>query len=135
MANTYLMKAEIGWQKMCKKAYILGILAASTLGVLPFAGQASANPCCQPRGGDNAVVQTSTQQANVTGKGNAVNQNSNQLVNTASNTSTSVRPTRTTSTRTTPRRTAQVRTRRPVHRPAPAAAPCKTIEKGMGIRV
>ena len=120
MANTCSTKAEIGFRKMLKKAYFLVILTASTLGIVPFAGQASANPCCQPRGGDNAVVQTSNQQANVTGKGNAVHQNANQSVNTANNTNTRAR-----ATRTTPRRTAQVRTRRPVHRPAPAASPCK----------
>lgn len=120
MTNTCSTKAEIGLGKMLKKAYVVGILTASTLGVIPFAGQATTNPCCQPGGGDNAVVQTSTQQANVTGKGNAVNQNANQSVNTASNTNTRDR-----ATRTTPRRTAQVRTRRPVHRPAPAASPCK----------
>ncbi|GEM_PF-3498416 len=119
MANTNSIKTGMSFGKMFKKTYILGILTASTLGVLPLAAQATPKPCCQPTGGDNAVVQTSNQQANVTGKGNAVVQNSNQSNNTAS--ATRVRPTAGNQKRPT-------HVRRTVRRPA--AAPCKTSEKG-----
>lgn len=81
MANTNSIKTDLSFAKMLKKTYILGILTASTLGLLPFTAQANPNPCCEPRGGDNAVIQTSDQQATVTGKGNAVNQNSSQSNN------------------------------------------------------
>ncbi|MCL1468795.1 hypothetical protein [Argonema galeatum] len=120
MANTNSIETGINFGKMFKKTYILGILTASTLGVLPLGAQATPKPCCQSNtAGDSAVVQTSNQQANVKGKGNAVVQNSSQSNNTAS--ATRVRPT-------------AGNQKRPTHvrrtvRPA-AAAPCKTSEKG-----
>jgi len=116
MANTNLINTEMSFGKICKKTYIIGILTASTLGLLPVAAQATPKPCCQPTGGDSAVIQTNNQQANVTGSANVVNQNSNQSVNSASRTAsnTTVRE-----TRITPKKVTTVRTYRPVHRPAP----------------
>ncbi|MFB2924142.1 MULTISPECIES: hypothetical protein [Aerosakkonema] len=105
--------------KMLKKSYLVGILTATTLGMLPLAAFATptSEPCCQNRsGGDNAVVQSNTQEANVTGKGNSVNQNSNQSANISGG---STSPTST--VRSTPKK--PVRARRTVARPAP----CKTI--------
>ncbi|MCL1472631.1 hypothetical protein [Argonema antarcticum] len=117
MTNTNSTQTNSRFGQMLKKTYILGILTATTLGVLPLAAQATPKPCCQSSSaGDSAVVQTSNQQANVKGKGNAVVQNSNQSVNTASN--TRVRPTSSNQKRPT-------HARRTVRRPA--AAPCKTI--------
>ncbi|MBD2179530.1 hypothetical protein H6S82_17040 [Planktothrix sp. FACHB-1355] len=110
MASTNSTNAIANFGTMLKKTYILGILTVSTAGILPFAAKATANPCCQPSGGDSAVVQTSTQQANVSGKGNSVNQNSNQSANASNPT---VQPVRTGQKR--PVRVRPVR--RPVHRP------------------
>ncbi|MCL1467829.1 hypothetical protein [Argonema galeatum] len=78
MTNTNSIKTGLSFAKIAKKTYILGILTASTLGLVPFTAQANPNPCCQSRGGDNAVIQTSNQQATVKGKGNSINQNSSQ---------------------------------------------------------
>ena len=103
---------------MLKKTYILGILTATTLGMLPFTAEASTKPCCQSNSRDNAVVQTSRQSANVTGKGNAVAQNANQSVNAVAPSNSRVHPTRT--NRRTPTRT---HVRRPARRPA--TSPCK----------
>jgi len=120
MANTNLINTEMSFGKICKKTYIIGILTASTLGLLPVAAQATPKPCCQPTGGDSAVIQTNNQQASVVGKGNAANQNSNQSVNTVSSNQNT--PTKAT-IRPTIRPTVRPTVHRPVHRPV--TVPCK----------
>ncbi|HEY9849579.1 MAG TPA: hypothetical protein V6D28_08995 [Leptolyngbyaceae cyanobacterium] len=112
--------ANTNFGKMFKKTYLLGILTAGTLGLLSFAAEATPRPCCgNNAGGDNAVIQTSQQQATVTGKNNAIEQNATQSVRT----NPTVRP----AARTAQKKPAQTRTRarRTVHRPA--ATPCKTV--------
>lgn len=119
MTTTNSMNAIAGFGKMLKKTYLIGILTASTLGVLPLAAQANPTPqpCCQSRSGDNAVVQTSEQNASVDGKGNSLSQNANQSANNRGGSSARVRPAATNSKR-------PVRTH--VRRPAPAPATCPT---------
>ncbi|MFB2918535.1 MULTISPECIES: hypothetical protein [Aerosakkonema] len=114
MASTNSTNAIANLGTMLKKTYILGILTVSSVGILPFAAKATPNPCCQPSGGDSAVVQTNTQQANVSGKGNSVNQNSNQSANASNPTVQPVRTAQKQPVRVHPvRRTVQ----RPVQRP------------------
>lgn len=118
--ETHMANTNFG--KMFQKTYLFGILAAGTLGLLSFAAEATPRPCCgNNAGGDNAVIQTSQQQATVGGQGNTVEQNATQSVRSANN--PTVRP----AARTTQKKPAQARTRtrRTVHRPA--AAPCKTV--------
>lgn len=79
MATTNSIKTNAGFEKMLSKTSLFGILAATTLGLLPLS--AEANPCCRPTGGDNAVIQTSNQQATVTGSKNRINQNASQSSN------------------------------------------------------
>lgn len=80
MATTNSIKTNVGFAKMLSKTYLFGILTATTFGLLPLPAQA--NPCCRPTGGDNAVIQTSNQQATVTGASNSIRQNASQSSNT-----------------------------------------------------
>ncbi|MBD2182279.1 hypothetical protein [Aerosakkonema funiforme] len=78
MATINAIKTDLSFANLLKKSYLVGILTATTLGIVPLSAGANPNPCCQARGGDSAVVQTSNQQATVKGSGNGVNQHSNQ---------------------------------------------------------
>ncbi|HEY9853430.1 MAG TPA: hypothetical protein V6D28_28425 [Leptolyngbyaceae cyanobacterium] len=79
MATTNSLKTNAGFGQMLSKTYLFGILTATTFGLLPL--PAEANPCCRPAGGDNAVIQTSNQQATVTGSKNRIRQNASQSSN------------------------------------------------------
>jgi len=64
---------------MLKNSYVVGLLTVATLSLFPLTAKAT-DPCCQrvSTGGDNAVIQTSTQQSNVSGSYNSVRQSSSQ---------------------------------------------------------
>lgn len=78
MAN---IKTTFG--KIFNKTYILGIVTVTSLGMLPLAALANPQTCCKAGGGDNAVIQTSNQNAHVSGSGNRVRQNASQSANSA----------------------------------------------------
>ena len=81
MANT--SKTDAGFGKMLNKTYIVGIFTATSLAIFPLAALANPN-CCKAQvrsSGDNAVIQTSDQQATVSGSGNRINQNASQTSN------------------------------------------------------
>ena len=70
-----------GLGKMFGKTQIIGILTATTLGIFPLTAAFANNVCCKASGGDNAVIQTSGQDATVSGSGNSIRQNSSQTSN------------------------------------------------------
>ncbi|XWK90544.1 MAG: hypothetical protein U7127_10975 [Phormidium sp.] len=70
---------------MLKNSYVFGFLTFATLSLFPLTAQAT-DPCCKgvsTSGGDNAVIQTSTQQSHTSGSHNTTNQISSQTSDNA----------------------------------------------------
>lgn len=74
-------KTNAGFGKIFGKTQIIGILTATTLGIFPITAAFANNVCCKASGGDDAVIQTSGQDATVSGSGNNIRQNSSQTSN------------------------------------------------------
>lgn len=74
-------KTKPGFGRIFGKTQIIGILSATALGIFPLTAAFANNVCCKASGGDDAVIQTSTQDTTVSGSGNSIRQNSNQTSN------------------------------------------------------
>ena len=72
-----LIQTQVHFGNMLKRTYAIAILTVATLGAIPLSAQAT-DPCCKRTSGDNAVIQTSEQQAHVTGSHNSIRQRSSQ---------------------------------------------------------